>query len=61
MKETGMKKEDTTSIRVSKATRERVMNYLAVLIGERVDSSLATDDAVSAAMDCVEREHNRKK
>jgi hypothetical protein len=59
MKENGMKKEDTTSLRVTKDTRDRVMNYLTVLIGER-GKLLTQDDVINAAMDCVERGRSKK-
>ena len=60
MNQKGMKKEDRASLSVSKATRERVMLYLTSLIGERREL-LTQDDAVNAAMDCVERERNRER
>lgn len=56
----GLETPVTTSLRVTKDTRDRVMSYLASLIGER-GKMLTQDDAVNAAMDCVERERNRKK
>jgi hypothetical protein len=58
MKEKGMKRQETASLRVSKDTRERVMSYLTSLIGER-GQLLTQDDAVKEMLDCVERKRNK--
>ncbi|MGA7075623.1 MAG: hypothetical protein WBZ42_03625 [Halobacteriota archaeon] len=48
-----MKKEERTSISVSKDTRDRFMTYLAELIGER-KRVLTQDEVENVLLDCGE-------
>ena len=55
-----MKKEERASLSVTKDTRDRVMDYLTLLIGER-RQLLTQDDVIKELLDCAERERSRKK
>ena len=54
----GMKKEDRASISVSNDTKKRIMEHLAVLIGEH-GRMFSQDEIIRLALDALDEKHKK--